>query len=99
MTTTPASPPSRDFDPAALASITSDCLLVEMDDVMDAARFIVGRDFPGEEYLSLEQSIQAEILRQFPKMPRQHHKSGWVALHRAVRAVYGTTVTVTGGPR
>lgn len=97
--TTPASPPSRDFDPAVLASITADCIICLPDEIVEAAEFIVGRSITGDEYIELEPKITAEIMRQFPKMPRQHHKSGWVALHRAVRAVYGTTVTVTGGLR
>lgn len=95
--TTPTSPPTRDFDPLVLASITADCLLCRPDELVEAVEFIVGRTIDGDDYIALEPQISAEIVRQFPRMPRERHRDGWGSLARAVRTEFGQTITVTGG--
>lgn len=92
--------PTKNIDPAALASLTTDVLMSTFDEVHEAAEHLLGRPVFTHELARPEIAAQlcAAVVARFPDMPTEE-PADWRATAVDLRARYGAAVAVEGGPK
>jgi len=89
---------TKQFDPAALASITTGTLMVDFLVMHEAIEHVAGRPIMTHQLASRElcDKLKAMVLAQFPEMPTDA-PDDWKACRHEVTVKYGKFVTVKKG--